>query len=107
MNNKSSTKIWISYDLGINGNYEDLYSWLDSKKAKECGDSLAFIKDYSFEGDFIEFLKQDIKNFVELKKTDRIYIFSTKPLIAKFIFGKRKRAPWEGFAIGTMQGTDI
>ena len=33
--------IWLSYDLGIGGDYESLYSWLDNHEAKECGDSVA------------------------------------------------------------------
>ena len=35
--------IWLSYDLGIRGDYESLYSWLDDHEAKECGDSVAFL----------------------------------------------------------------
>lgn len=35
--------IWISYDLGVKGDYEGLYAWLDDHKAIECGDSVAFI----------------------------------------------------------------
>ena len=35
---KTST-IWISYDLGVRGDYEGLYAWLDSHGAKECGDT--------------------------------------------------------------------
>ena len=31
--------VWISYDLGIRGDYEGLYAWLDSHRAKECGDA--------------------------------------------------------------------
>ena len=30
--------IWLSYDLGVDGDYENLYAWLDHKEAKECGD---------------------------------------------------------------------
>lgn len=32
--------IWISYDLGVGGDYEGLYAWLDNNEATECGDSL-------------------------------------------------------------------
>ena len=31
--------VWISFDLGVKGDYEGMYAWLDSKDAKECGDS--------------------------------------------------------------------
>lgn len=27
--------IWISYDLGVQGDYEGLYGWLDTHKARE------------------------------------------------------------------------
>ena len=36
--------IWLSYDLGIQGDYESLYQWLDSQGAIERGDSVAFFK---------------------------------------------------------------
>ena len=35
--------IWISFDLGIRGDYENLYAWLDEHGAKECGDNFASI----------------------------------------------------------------
>jgi len=31
--------IWISYDLGLQGDYPGLYRWLDLHKAKECVNS--------------------------------------------------------------------
>jgi len=36
--------VWISYDLGIKGDYQGLYSWLDDHDAIECGNSVAFIQ---------------------------------------------------------------
>ncbi|MHB9292468.1 hypothetical protein Holit_01566 [Hollandina sp. SP2] len=36
-----STRVWLSYDLGIKGDYANLYIWLDEHKALECGDSIA------------------------------------------------------------------
>jgi hypothetical protein len=42
--------IWLTYDLGIRGNYSALYAWLDEHGAKECGDSTAFLK-YEHHGD--------------------------------------------------------
>ncbi len=30
-------KYWVCYDLGLRGNYDDLYSWLDSLGAKDDG----------------------------------------------------------------------
>ena len=34
--------IWLSFDLGVAGDYPGLYKWLDEHDAVECGDSVAF-----------------------------------------------------------------
>jgi hypothetical protein len=34
--------IWLTFDLGVRGDYETLYTWLDQRLAKECGDNVAF-----------------------------------------------------------------
>ena len=67
--------IWLSYDLGVKGDYEGLYAWLDDLEAKECGDSLAFFN-YEIDDDrnLIEKIKEDIENNIALTKRDRIYI---------------------------------
>lgn len=97
--------IWLSYDLSIKGDYEGLYTWLDDLDAKECGDSLAvFNFEISDEYDLIEKLEEEIKNNVSLSKRDRIYIIyraDNNRLKGKFLFGKRKSAPWTGY--GTKQ----
>ncbi len=95
--------IWISYDLGIEGDYRGLYKWLDQNKAIECGDNFAFLQKQfpSKESDFLKILKDEIKEFASIKKNDRIYIIhrtKDKKVSGDFIFGSRKRAPWEGFA---------
>lgn len=96
---------WLSYDLGLKGDYKGLYTFLDSVEAKECGDSVAFFKkDYT--DNFLEELKNDLKNAMNLSATDRIYVIhsdiSTKNVRegkGKFLFGGRKRSPWEGYAV--------
>lgn len=93
--------IWLSYDLGIKGDYTGLYTFLDSVGAKECGDSIAFFqKDYG--SDLLVNLKKDIERYVQIAKTDRIYVVyiekSSNKAKGKFLFGVRKRAPWEGYA---------
>lgn len=66
-------RIWLSYDLGIDGDYEGLYYWLDSYDAKECGDSIAtFI--FEYKNDLIKELKQDLLNSVQIKNKDRFYV---------------------------------
>jgi hypothetical protein len=33
--------VWMSFDLGVKGDYEGLYRWLDARQARACGDSVA------------------------------------------------------------------
>lgn len=91
--------IWLSYDLGIKGDYEGLYAWLDDHDAIECGDSVSFFKfNVKKQENIIEELKSDLKENVNLSKRDRIYVIFTidKKIKGQFIFGKRKASPWEG-----------
>lgn len=92
--------IWLSYDLSINGDYEGLYRWLDDNDAKECGDSFAYFP-FSYNGtDFVESLKKDLKDNVEInEKKDRFYVIfknEDDKYIGRFIFGNRKASPWQG-----------
>jgi hypothetical protein len=102
--------IWISYDLGVEGDYSGMYKWLDSNKAIECGDSLAFIKKEMQNDSLVEEIKKEIKENVSLKKSDRVYIIyrdsRNNSVKGEFIFGKRKRSPWEGFSSET-EGQDL
>ena len=41
--------VWMSYNLGVTGDYEGLYAWLDEHNAKECGNSVAWFS-FSHEG---------------------------------------------------------
>ena len=95
--------IWMSYDLGIKGDYPGLYRWLDSHKAKECGNSVAFLN-YEYKSDLVEEIKLDLIKTIEFKNGDRIYIVYNelkdgKPhAIGRFIIGNRKSSPWVGYA---------
>ena len=93
-------RVWFSYDLGIDGDYENLYTWLDSKEAVECGDSCASFV-YSFKKDLIQELLKELKANVQFRSKDRIYIISFRGdrVFGKFILGKRRRAPWAGYAV--------
>jgi hypothetical protein len=55
----TTSTVWISYDLGVRGDYESIYSWLDAHGAKECGDSLAVLT-YRHDGQLIDKLKADL-----------------------------------------------
>ena len=95
--------IWISYDFGVRGDYEGMYTWLDDHDAIECGDSIAFLK-FEFSGELIQDLKKDIKDSVNVTKKTRIYVIwrdtTTKKMKGRFIFGTRKSPPWTGYSIG-------
>ncbi|MGH9432555.1 MAG: hypothetical protein ACRD3T_13520 [Terriglobia bacterium] len=101
--------VWVSFDLGVKGDYEGMYAWLDSHDAKECGDSVAC---FSYEHpsiDLLQDMKEDLNKNVELDtKKSRIYVVSNvdgKPK-GKFIFGRRRNAPWVGVAATGEQGED-
>ena len=91
--------IWISYDLGVNGDYEGMYAWLDDHGAKECGSSVAFVKSYDYDGeDLMQALKYDIQGAVKINEKTRIYVIRRVDGKKKgrFLFGRRKEAPWDG-----------
>ena len=93
--------LWVSYDLGVQGDYEAMYVWLDEHQAEECGDSLAYLN-YTHTGPLLKALTTDLKKSVELTKRARIYVIyrepDTKKMKGKSIFGGRKAPPWSGFA---------
>lgn len=94
--------VWISYDLGVQADYEGMYSWLDEHQAKECGDSLAFVN-YEYTGSLLDALTADLQRSVQITKRTRIYVIyreqDTKKMKGSFIFGGRKAPPWSGFAV--------
>lgn len=95
--------IWLSYDLGIKGDYQGIYSWLDDHGAKECGDSVAALP-FSYEGgDFLEAVKADLEAEVSLDRHSRIYVvwMEERRVKGRFLVGKRRRSPWAGY--GTLQ----
>ena len=97
---KNDTKtFWLSYDLGLKGDYEGLYQWLDEHQAKECGVALAVFK-RNVGNDFVDSIKSELNEKVQFEKGDRVYLIwrDGKLNKGKFIVGGRKRAPWEGYA---------
>ncbi len=90
--------VWISYDLGVKGDYEGLFSWLDDHDAKECGNSIAVLE-YDYTDSFVEELQEDLSRNVNFAKHDRIYVIlrEGEKMRGRFLFGKRKAAPWSGY----------
>ncbi|MDP4273869.1 MAG: hypothetical protein Q8907_06280 [Bacteroidota bacterium] len=104
--------IWISYDLGIKGDYSGLYRWLDIHKAKECGNNVAFLR-FKYNTNLAEEIKRELSENIEFKSGDRIYIITSKLIEGKqatsgqFIIGNRKASPWEGYAPTEDNSTDF
>jgi hypothetical protein len=103
------SSIWISYDLGVRGDYPSLYAWLDEKGAKECGDSVAFLQ-YNHSGDIEGSLRSEIGAAITTDKRTRIYVVYRDRTANKnrgsFIFGGRRAAPWTGFSSNSEGTTD-
>lgn len=92
------SRVWLSFDLGVQGDYSGLYSWLDEHDAEECGDSVAT---FFWAGrDLRDSLTKALKKSVKFGKRDRVYLVSNVEgrHIGKFIVGGRKSAPWTGSA---------
>lgn len=93
--------IWLSFDLGVSGDYEGMYAWLDDHRAKECGSSVACFQ-FSCDGDIDEALKTEIADAVSLNKRSRVYLvyWDKNRLKGRYIIGRRKSAPWDGYGTG-------
>jgi hypothetical protein len=101
--------VWLSYDLGVKGDYTSLYQWLDSNNAIECGDSVAYLT-YEWskaDGGLSDVIQNEISRNVKVKKFDRIYMIWKEDgnIKGRFIFGYRKAPPWSGYA-GKPSGID-
>ncbi len=94
----AKTAIWLSYDLGLRGDYANLYTWLDNHKARECGDATAYLEVSSVRN-LGEWLREELGQHVKLAPRDRVYaVYKDGDTIkGEFISGGRKRAPWEGY----------
>lgn len=97
--------IFLSFDLGLQGDYEGMYAWLDSWDARECGDNLAAVR-YEYKGRLIENLKKDLNEAMNIDNKTRIYLIRSVSgrMQGGFIFGARKRAQWIGY--GPMEGEE-
>lgn len=92
--------VWLSFDLGIRGDYEGLYGWLDEHDAMECGDAIAVFT-YPVTHDPAAEIAADLKQRVHLDKRSRLYLIyrdqTTNKNKGAFLFGGRKAPPWSGF----------
>jgi hypothetical protein len=91
--------IWLSFDLGVNGDYEGMYAWLDEHAAKECGDSMALVQ-FPTEGDVVSTVRKDIKKTVKCTPRTRVYMVyrgDGDKIKGVWLIGSRKQAPWTGY----------
>jgi hypothetical protein len=97
----NTTALWISYDLGIQGDYASMYAWLDSHRAQECGDTLAFLN-FEHRGPLKESLQEAIEKAVTINARTRMYVIYREADARKskgtFLFGGRRAPPWAGYS---------
>jgi hypothetical protein len=86
-------RYWLSFDLGLRGDYGELYAWLDHQEANECGDGVAAFKSEKSR----DTIKTELGRFLDVNRNPRIYLI-TMHEGGRFLFGRRKVAPWTGFA---------
>ena len=92
-------RIWLSFDLGVSGDYEGMYAWLDDKNAQERSASLASFL-CSDEQNLLASLKSEIEEAVTLNKRSRVYMIykdGEGKSKGRFLIGGRKSAPWDGY----------
>lgn len=101
-------RIWLSFDLGVAGDYEGMYAWLDDKGAKECGNSVASFMFPSDNGDPVTSLKSEIEDAVTLNKRSRVYVVygHEGKYKGRFVVGGRKNPPWDGYGTHDDAGDD-
>jgi hypothetical protein len=100
--------VWLSFDLGVRGDYESLYAWLADHDAQECGDSLAFFH-YEYKNDLQGELKTALESAIEIERGTRIYAVyqsDTGKMKGTFLVGKRKQAPWTGYGASEEETSD-
>lgn len=99
--------VWMSYDLGVQGDYNHLYAWLDNHNAVECGDSMVYfvyeVPDETDDDTFKTILREDLESSIKFNPGNRIYMVrrvkddKKDAYYGQFIIGKRKASPWEGY----------
>lgn len=101
--------VWISFDLGIRGDFEGMYHFLDDHEAKECGDSIATFR-FEYKKDLLAELLKELKANVTFDRRSRVYaIYSNAngKISGKFLIGKRKVPAWSGFGSAEHDEVDI
>ena len=92
------TFIWLSFDLGIRGDFEGMYQFLGEHDAKECGDSMGAFW-FEYKKDVLAELTKQLKEAVTFDKRSRVYVIYPKEdkHVGRFIVGKRRPPPWAAY----------
>jgi hypothetical protein len=101
--------VWLSFDLALGSDYENLYAWLDDLDAQECGNGVAKIN-LDVEKDLPDELTKSLRERVNFSKKDRIYALWREDgkLKGRFLIGRRKFAPWKGYgAKAELEDTEV
>jgi hypothetical protein len=85
-------RLWICFDLGLRGRYEELYAWLDKHQATECGDNIATFRTDKSRGE----ITKELAKIIDPKRGGRVYIIFLG-VGGRFVIGRRKVAPWTGY----------
>jgi hypothetical protein len=97
-------RFWITFDLGLRSTNQKLYEWLDKVKARECGPFAATFQSTKPRSSLIKELGRLVDGQA------RLYLIGRETpedkVIGGFVLGRRKAAPWEGFAEGFDQEED-
>lgn len=97
----SAHTVWITFDLGNDGDYEGLYAWLDAHDANGCGESVAVLA-YDCEGSIPDKIRDDLTLSIGVDADTVVYVIYRDPTTNEnrgaFIFGERSVPVWNGFA---------
>lgn len=99
------SRYWISFDLGLTGDYSQFYEWLDSQYAEECGSGMASFVSTKTPDQIVAEIREILKG----NSRARAYIISKLPderFGGKFVAGSRKAPPWAGFAVHASSAVD-
>jgi hypothetical protein len=102
------TSVWLSFDLGVRGDFEGMYQFLDSHGAKDCGNNVGTFH-FNYKNDLIAELTESIQASVTFDKRSRVYVIFQEDgkYMGRFIIGRRKSPPWAGFSVSTENQAEV
>jgi hypothetical protein len=103
----SADTVWLTFDLGVYGDYKGLYAWLDAHGANGCGEAVAVLT-YRCQGSIPDRLREDLKKNISIDEHTSIYVIYRDPATnenrGKFIFGERRTPAWTGYSASKPEG---